>query len=83
IIGGIGIRFCTDSIDVWELSRCKQNEMWVNIFLLIALGTIIFLCLKVIDVKSIISDKTYLLYATFDNINSLKARPPRYRSAVW
>lgn len=56
--------------------QTKRSEIWVGVFLLIALGAIIFLCLKVADVKSIGSEQTYRLYATFDNIGDLKARSP-------
>ncbi|MBG6246449.1 outer membrane lipid asymmetry maintenance protein MlaD [Candidatus Symbiopectobacterium sp. 'North America'] len=56
--------------------QTKRSEIWVGVFLLIALGAIIFLCLKVADVKSIGSEQTYRLYATFDNIGGLKVRSP-------
>ncbi|MGK2959743.1 MAG: outer membrane lipid asymmetry maintenance protein MlaD [Candidatus Malihini olakiniferum] len=56
--------------------QTKRSEIWVGIFLLITLGAIIFLCLKVADVKYIGSEQTYLLYATFNNTGGLKARSP-------
>lgn len=56
--------------------QTKRSEIWVGIFMLIALCAIIFLCLKVADVKSVGSEQTYRLYATFDNIGGLKARSP-------
>lgn len=56
--------------------QTKKNEVWVGIFMLIALGAILFLCLKVADLKAIGSEPTYRLYATFDNIGGLKARSP-------
>ncbi|AUG98427.1 outer membrane lipid asymmetry maintenance protein MlaD [Pectobacteriaceae bacterium CE70] len=56
--------------------QTKKYEIWVGIFMLIALGAIIFLCLKVADLKSIGHQQTYRLYATFDNIGGLKVRSP-------
>ncbi|MFC3394096.1 outer membrane lipid asymmetry maintenance protein MlaD [Brenneria rubrifaciens] len=56
--------------------QTKKNEVWVGAFLLIALCAILFLCLKVADLKSIGSEPTYRLYATFDNIGGLKMRSP-------
>lgn len=56
--------------------QTKKSEIWVGAFMLIALCAIIFLCLKVADLKSIGSEPTYRLYATFDNIGGLKARSP-------
>ncbi|MBA5205390.1 outer membrane lipid asymmetry maintenance protein MlaD [Pectobacterium aroidearum] len=56
--------------------QTKKTEVWVGVFMLIALAAILFLCLKVADLKSIGSEPTYRLYATFDNIGGLKARSP-------
>ncbi|QTF10285.1 outer membrane lipid asymmetry maintenance protein MlaD [Brenneria izadpanahii] len=56
--------------------QTKKNEIWVGVFMLIALFAIIFLCLRVADLKSIGSESTYRLYATFDNIGGLKTRSP-------
>ena len=56
--------------------QTKRNEIWVGAFMLIALCAIVFLCLKVADIKSIGNEQTYRLYATFDNIGGLKARSP-------
>ncbi|PWC13002.1 outer membrane lipid asymmetry maintenance protein MlaD [Brenneria corticis] len=56
--------------------QTKKSEIWVGAFMLIALCAIIFLCLKVADIKSIGNQPTYRLYATFDNIGGLKARSP-------
>lgn len=56
--------------------QTKKTEVWVGVFMLIALAAIFFLCLKVADLKSIGSEPTYRLSATFDNIGGLKARSP-------
>lgn len=56
--------------------QTKRSEIWVGAFMVIALCAIVFLCLKVADLKSIGSEQTYRLYATFDNIGGLKARSP-------
>lgn len=56
--------------------QTKRSEIWVGAFMLIALCAIVFLCLKVADVKSMGSEQTYRLYATFDNIGGLKTRSP-------
>ncbi|MDE9567403.1 MlaD family protein, partial [Xenorhabdus bovienii] len=45
-------------------------------FVLIALAAIIFLCLKVADIRSFGSQTTYRVYAAFDNIGGLKIRSP-------
>lgn len=56
--------------------QTKKSEVWVGAFMLVALCAIIFLCLKVADIKSLGSEPTYRVYATFDNIGGLKARSP-------
>ncbi|MFI8417957.1 outer membrane lipid asymmetry maintenance protein MlaD [Serratia sp. NPDC078593] len=56
--------------------QTKKSEIWVGAFMLIALCAIIFICLQVANVKSIGSEPTYRIYATFDNIGGLKARSP-------
>lgn len=56
--------------------QTKKNEIWVGAFMLIALCAILFLSLKVADLKSIGSEPSYRLFATFDNIGGLKARSP-------
>lgn len=56
--------------------QTKKSEIGVGLFMIIALCAVIFLCLKVADVTSLGSQKTYRLYATFDNIGGLKARSP-------
>jgi len=53
--------------------QTKKIEIWVGAFLLIALASIVFLCLKVANVSALSSEPTYRLYATFDNIGGLKA----------
>ncbi|MGV7962981.1 outer membrane lipid asymmetry maintenance protein MlaD [Photorhabdus tasmaniensis] len=56
--------------------QSKKIEIWVGFFVLIALAAIVFLCLKVADIKSVGNQPTYRLYATFDNIGGLKVRSP-------
>ncbi len=56
--------------------QSKKSEIWVGAFILLALIAIIFLCLRVADVKSLGTEPTWKLYATFDNIGGLKANSP-------
>lgn len=56
--------------------QTKKTEIWVGLFILIALCAAVFLCLQVANVKSLGSEPTYRLYATFDNVGGLKARSP-------
>lgn len=56
--------------------QTKKSEIWVGAFLLLALCAIIFLCLRVADLKSLGNEPTWKLYATFDNIGGLKAGSP-------
>ncbi|MEN4082787.1 outer membrane lipid asymmetry maintenance protein MlaD [Serratia marcescens] len=56
--------------------QTKKSEIWVGAFMLIALCAIVFICLQVANLKSIGSESTYRIYATFDNIGGLKPRSP-------
>lgn len=56
--------------------QTKKSEIWVGAFLIIALIAVIFLCLKVADIRSIGSDPTYRISADFDNIGGLKSGSP-------
>lgn len=56
--------------------QSKKNEIWVGIFMLLALVAVLFLCLRVADVKSLGTEPTWKLYATFDNIGGLKVSSP-------
>lgn len=56
--------------------QTKKTEVWVGLFIVTALAAIIFLCLKVADIKSVGNQPTYRIYATFDNIGGLKASSP-------
>ncbi|MCK8539477.1 outer membrane lipid asymmetry maintenance protein MlaD [Yersinia ruckeri] len=56
--------------------QTKKTEVWVGLFIVIALAAIIFLCLKVADIKSVGNQPTYRIYATFDNVGGLKASSP-------
>ncbi|WP_342323385.1 outer membrane lipid asymmetry maintenance protein MlaD [Kosakonia sp. BYX6] len=56
--------------------QTKKSEIWVGVFLLLALLAALFICLKAADVASIRTEPTYRVYATFDNIGGLKANSP-------
>lgn len=56
--------------------QTKKSEIWVGAFLIIALIAVLFLCLKVADIRSIGSDPTYRISADFDNIGGLKSGSP-------
>lgn len=56
--------------------QTKKSEIWVGAFLIIALIAVVFLCLKVADIRSIGSDPTYRISADFDNIGGLKTGSP-------
>ncbi|WP_225639206.1 outer membrane lipid asymmetry maintenance protein MlaD [Candidatus Profftia sp. (ex Adelges kitamiensis)] len=54
----------------------KKSEIWVGIFMFIALCAFVFLCFQVANVQSLRNEPTYRIYASFDNIGGLKARSP-------
>lgn len=56
--------------------QSKKTEIWVGIFMIVGLCSLLFLCLKVADVKSLGNEPIYRLYANFDNIGGLKERSP-------
>ena len=56
--------------------QTKKSEIWVGVFLLVALLAALFVCLKAANVTSLRTEPTYRIYATFDNIGGLKARSP-------
>lgn len=56
--------------------QTKKSEIWVGVFLMLALLAALFICLKAADVTSIRTQPTYRVYATFDNIGGLKVRSP-------
>ncbi|NDO79721.1 outer membrane lipid asymmetry maintenance protein MlaD [Citrobacter sp. NCU1] len=56
--------------------QTKKNEIWVGIFLLVALLAALFICLKAANVTSMRTEPTYTVYATFDNIGGLRERSP-------
>nr|WP_258576509.1 outer membrane lipid asymmetry maintenance protein MlaD [Candidatus Pantoea persica]MBA2816026.1 putative phospholipid ABC transporter-binding protein MlaD [Candidatus Pantoea persica] len=56
--------------------QSKKSEIWVGVFMLLALGAMLFLCLRVADLKSLGTQPTWQLYATFDNIGGLKVSSP-------
>lgn len=51
-------------------------EFWVGLFVLLGLIALAFLGLRVANVQGFSSEKTYTVYATFDNIGGLKVRAP-------
>ncbi len=56
--------------------QTKKSEVWVGVFMIIALCAVIFLCLKVADIRSVGNVATYRISASFDNIGGLKVRSP-------
>ncbi|WP_193016750.1 outer membrane lipid asymmetry maintenance protein MlaD [Proteus sp. FME41] len=56
--------------------QSKKIEIWVGLFVLIALAAVVFLCLKVADIKEMGNQPTYRVYASFGNIGGLKERSP-------
>ncbi len=56
--------------------QTKKSEIWVGAFILIAIVAVIFLCLKVADIKAVGNQPTYRIYANFDNIGGLKNNSP-------
>ncbi|MBN6064246.1 outer membrane lipid asymmetry maintenance protein MlaD [Aggregatibacter actinomycetemcomitans] len=53
-----------------------KYEFWVGLFLLLGIGSLVFLGLKVANVQGFSETKSYRVYATFDNIGGLKVRAP-------
>ena len=53
-----------------------KYEFWVGLFVLLGLLGLAFLGLRVANIQGFSSEKTYTLYATFDNIGGLKVRAP-------
>lgn len=53
-----------------------KYEFWVGLFVLLGLEALVFLGLRVANVQGFSSEKSYSLYATFDNIGGLKVRAP-------
>ena len=51
-------------------------DLWVGIFVVIAIGALLFLALKVGNLASFSAGETYNVQARFVNIGSLKARAP-------
>jgi len=58
-------------------------DLWVGIFVLIGIASMVFLAMKVANlVGGQISSETYTLVARFDNIGGLKVRGPVKSSGV-
>ncbi|MFV8760703.1 outer membrane lipid asymmetry maintenance protein MlaD, partial [Yersinia enterocolitica] len=45
--------------------QTKKSEVWVGAFILIAILAVVFLCLKVADIKAVGNQPTYRIYANF------------------
>lgn len=58
------------------MRQSLKYEFWVGLFMLLGFGALVFLGLRVANVQGVASEKTYTLYATFDNIGGLKVRAP-------
>lgn len=58
------------------MRQSTKYEFWVGLFVLLGLGALVFLGLRVANVQGFSAEKTYPLYATFDNIGGLKVRAP-------
>lgn len=56
--------------------QTKKSEIWVGVFMLVALLAALFICLNAANLTAMHTKPTYRLYATFDNIGGLKARSP-------
>lgn len=59
-----------------QKSSPLSTDLWVGLFVLAGLAAFIFLALKVGNLSSISTGKTYALSAAFDNIGGLKVRAP-------
>lgn len=54
----------------------KKYEIWTGIFILLALVALLFLSLRVLDMRSWGNGPTWTLYATFGNVGGLKPGAP-------
>jgi len=57
-------------------------DLWVGIFVAIGLLSLGFLSLKVANLTGVSNDKSYSLYADFENIGGLKVKAPVKSSGV-
>ena len=51
--------------------QTRKNEIWVGVFLLLALLAALFICLRAADITSVRTEPTYRIYATFDSIGGV------------
>lgn len=58
------------------MRQTVKYEFWVGLFLLLGIGALVFMGLKVANVQGFNEEKSYKIYATFDNIGGLKVRAP-------
>ncbi|MBX4180842.1 outer membrane lipid asymmetry maintenance protein MlaD [Sodalis sp. CWE] len=56
--------------------QTRRSEIWVGIFMIITFCAVIFLCLKVINIRSFCKKPTYQVIASFNNVGVLKVRSP-------
>ena len=54
----------------------KTNDIWVGLFVLLGLVSLLFLALKAGNMASISFSKTYTITGKFDNIGGLKPQAP-------
>ncbi|GAD88183.1 MULTISPECIES: outer membrane lipid asymmetry maintenance protein MlaD [Vibrio] len=58
------------------MNQSRKLELWVGSFIILGIVAVMFMIFKVADVKSLGSQDSYKLKASFDNIGSLKVRSP-------
>jgi phospholipid/cholesterol/gamma-HCH transport system substrate-binding protein len=51
-------------------------DLWVGVFVVAAIGAVLFLALKVGNLSSFSTNQTYQVFARFANIGGLKVRAP-------
>ena len=51
--------------------QTRKNEIWVGVFLLLALLAALFICLRAADITSVRTEPTYRIYATFVRIGGV------------
>ncbi|CUX97025.1 outer membrane lipid asymmetry maintenance protein MlaD [Candidatus Hoaglandella endobia] len=59
-----------------QIKKSEISEIWVGAFMIISLCAILFLCLKVTDLRSMNGVATYRISASFDNTGGLKINSP-------
>lgn len=54
----------------------RKIEVAVGLFIVLVICSLLFLCLRVVDPSSFSSQRTYRIYAIFDNVGGLKEHSP-------